>query len=189
MDRSGGARSERGSVILMAMFLAFFISALFICIELLRLSDLEDITNQIEDMQAYYCAEAGIEYAIWKSRYSQYRSICPPAAGAFWPATNAEVTVTENWTGEGGVAGCTDNGAFTSQGSFTIVVQTKKADPNYGYYHYFYVTSTGRNKKASDPGAFTRRVRAQIRRPRTPECGNPAGTYATYQQIRRWHEL
>lgn len=164
---------ERGSVILMALFLVFFISALMITVELLRLSDLETITNQVEDMQAYYCAEAGIEYAIWLSRYSQQG----PAA-AWWPSTGAAVV---NQTL--GPFSCTDNGTVTTGWRFTISVSNKKADPAIGYYHYFSVTSTGTTGVAGAAGVFTRRVRADIRRPILPTL------YETYQQIRRWREL
>lgn len=169
---------ERGAVILMALFLMLFISALMITVELLRLSDLEIITNQVEDMQAYYCAEAGIEYMIWRSR--TFQAITPP-----WPSTTAAKDNVQ-WPGPlaGGAFSCTDNGTVTTGWRFIIYYSNYKADPALGnWYHYFSVTSTGTTGVAGAAGVFTRRVSAEIRRPILPIL------YVTYQQVRRWREL
>jgi hypothetical protein len=172
------AGGEKGSVILLAIFLMFFISALMITVEMLRLSDTEDITNQIEDMQAYYCAEAGIEFTIWRSRNSQFN-----AAAAWYPSVSALANTTT------GPFACTDNGGvpgwWVNTGwTFTITVQNSKPDPARGYYHYYSVTSSGAT------GTFTRRVRADIRRPESPENNcEPGVDCRSYQQIRRWREL
>jgi len=159
-------RNENGSVVLMALFLVIFISILMITVELMRLSDLESVTNMIKDMEASYCAEAAIEYGLYTSRNN-------PA----WPSTAAAVDVTL------GPVDCAPGGPPPASNididtgwTFTLRVQNDKADPNFPLYNYVYFTGKG----ITD--VFTRRIRAEIRR--TNQSTTPR-----YYQIRRWQDL
>ncbi len=158
--------NENGSIVLMALFLVFFISILMITIELMRLSDLESVTNMIKDMEASYCAEAAIEYGLYTSRNNPaWPSIVLPvdmtlgpvdcAPGAPPPAS--DINIDTGWT-------------------FTLRVQNGKADSTYPIYNYIYFTGKG----ITD--VYTRRIRAEIRRT------NQSVTQR-YYQIRRWQDL
>ncbi|HOY62079.1 MAG: hypothetical protein BWY28_02890 [bacterium ADurb.Bin236] len=160
---------QSGSVILMTMFIIFFLAALMITVEMLRLSDLEDVTNQIEDMQAYYCAEAGIEYFLNLHRFNNN---VPPLNFA------ADVTLPQ--------LPCTSGGGFgNSTWTYQVRYYNSKAckrdlnangSPDSPYYNLLHVISTGRTTR------FTRRVRADIHRP-------SEGAYIDSVEIRRWREL
>ena len=151
---------EKGSVIIMAMFIIFFIAVLMITIEVMRLSDLETITNHIEDMQAYYCAEAGVEYGIWWTR------------GVAWPP----ITI---YTSAGPVTlTCVKSpGGFESTGwTYSTSLYTSKADSNANLYNLIHITGTGQTDR------FTRRVRAHVHR-------TAYGGTRRYREIRRWRDL
>lgn len=151
--------SQSGSVVLMAIFLVFFISVLMISLELLRLSDLEVITNHIKDMEAYYCAEAGIEYYIYRSRRP-----------GFFPAANAATAINE-----AAPSACITGSTRTYQVYFT----TTKADPNIRFYHKIHITSTGTTS------GYSRRVHANMRRNWiAPSVGS-----TDFIQINDWREL
>ncbi len=161
-DNSG----ERGSVILMAVFIIFFAGALMITLEMMRLSDLEIISNQIEDMEAYYCAESGLEYNIWRIR--AFPLFFPPRFNARYSNTFPQ-------------AACTSGAPVTTGWKYQVSMSTYKADTNANvrFYHYIDIISTGTTD------AYTRRVRAQVRR---IWSGFAINDYR-YIQIRRWREL
>lgn len=168
-DRSG---VQKGSIVLLAIFLALFIAALMITVELLRLSDTETVTNHIEDMQAYYCAEAGIEYEILILRNANANPTVR-AAGVACPSTTRLVD-------------CSNDRGFVDTGwYFRYTDQTDKADPNFTYCNLSIVTSTGCKGSFAGTactGTFKRSVRAEIRR--TNRSNN-----LRYVQILRWREL
>ena len=154
-------RSQRGSVVVMAIFLAFFVAVLMISLELLQLSDLETATNQIKDMEAYYCAEAGVETMIflWRVGFVGVPSTNPYSA-TFGPFT------------------CAFSGAATTR-TTTFDVWTSKADPNIDYYHYINIDSIGNTSN------YSRKVFTSLRR-----TWLVAGLPDTrYMQIVRWREL
>ncbi len=125
----------------MAVFIILFISALMITIEAMRLSDLEMITNHIEDLEAYYCAEAGAEYGIWWSRGSGLSITRQRQRG---PRTLA----------------CTNGGSITNTGwTFTTTYQTQRGDPNINLFNKIHILAIG------NTDAFTRRVEVQVHRP------------------------
>ena len=167
--------SERGSVVLMAVFLVFFISVLMITIEMMRLSDLEIITNHIEDMQAYYCAEAGIEYQIRKIRNDKAQ-----------PATAAPGVAcpTNPWPARDCILGNVGNGENPGWW-FKFEDRSEKADPNYIYCNYEYITSIGCKGAfvaGVCSGTFARSVRAVVKRTNQSKD-------LRYIQIIRWREL
>ena len=158
--------NERGSVILMAIFIIFFASALMITLEVLRLSDLEIISNQIEDMEAYYCAESGLEANIWRIR--TFPLFFPPRFNAAYNNTFAS-------------AACTSGAPVNTGWTYQVSMRTYKADPHVDvrFYHYIDIISTGTTD------AYSRRVRVQARR---IWRGKNIHSYR-FLQIRRWREL
>lgn len=166
------AKNQKGSVVLMAIFLVFFVTTLMITLELVRLSDLEIITGHIKEMEAYYCAEAGIEFYIYSYRRNTAllaREPALPPAAINPPAALCITTVPAT--------------TRTYQASIT----TTKADPNVSFYHYVHITSTGTT------GGFKRRVKVDYKRPwvadvRPPPPGPPT-TYLDFIQIFEWREL
>jgi Tfp pilus assembly protein PilX len=164
---------ERGAVALLAIFLVIFIAVLMITVELLRLSDTETISNHIEDTQAYYCAEAGIEYELLALR----------ALNANPPTRAAGVACPSNTTP---ALNCTNNKGFYNPGwQFKFVDKYEKIDPDFTYCNLAIITSTGCKGLFSGvtcTGAFTRRVRAEIKR-------SNRGNDLRYIQVVRWREL
>lgn len=163
---SGTESGERGSVILMAVFIVFFAGALMITLEMMRLSDLEIISNQIEDMEAHYCAESGLEFNIWRIR--AFPLFFPPRANA--PYSNTFPS-----------AACTSGAPVNTGWTYQVQMSTYKADTdaNVRFYHYIDIISTG------STDAYTRRVRVQARR---IWFGFALSDYR-FLQLRRWREL
>ncbi|HOX28360.1 MAG TPA: hypothetical protein PLQ76_04305 [bacterium] len=158
-------KGREGSIILMAVFIVIFIAALMITVEIMRLSDLEMVTNQIEEMQAYYCAESCVEYSIWQTRLNINS-----------PATNFSQTV--NFPSMNCVL-CVGGCSVTTGWTCSATVQNAKADSNplFTYYNILYITGTGQTTH------FTKQVRADVRRVIL------STTTPNYQQILRWREL
>ncbi|HOO56008.1 MAG TPA: pilus assembly PilX N-terminal domain-containing protein [bacterium] len=157
-------KAQKGSVILMAIFLVFFISVLMITVELMRLSDLEIVSNQIEDMQAYYCAEAGIEQMLWLIRSSSN------LVGG-WPSKMGSQNLTVQ-------SECNPDAIsdYDTDWNYIVNVSNGKMDPDYLYYNAVYIVSTGYTNR------FKRAVRAELRR--TIYSATPR-----YIQILRWCEV
>ncbi|MFA6450289.1 MAG: hypothetical protein WCX65_12520 [bacterium] len=164
--------NQSGSVVLMAVFLVFFISVLMITLELMRLSDIEIISNHIEDMQTYYCAEAGIEYEIRRIRNANAN-----------PATRAANVACPTTTRQND---CSDNrGSVNTGWTYRIQDKSFKADPNYTYCNYEIFTSIGCKGSfgaGGCSGQFARSVQAIIRR-------TNQSTNLRYIQVIRWREL
>jgi hypothetical protein len=165
-------KNERGSVVLMAVFLVFFISILMITVELIRLADTEALSNHIEDMQTYYCAEAGIEFQIRSIRNAntnpQTRAFgvgCPSTTISL-DCTNGKGTVDTGW-------------------KYKLQDKSDKADPNYTYCNYDYMTGIGCKGSfvsGNCSGQFSSSVRALVKR--TNQSSN-----LRLIQIIRWREL
>ena len=78
--------------------------------------------------------------------------------------------------GRGAGSGSGVGGVVTTGWTFQVRVRTDKADPNFRYYNYIYIDSTGQTD------AYTRRARAEVRR-------TVLGNTTRYRQILRWREL
>ncbi len=154
------SRQQSGSVILMAIFVVFFASVLMISLELFRLSDLESATSHIREMQAYYCAEAGVEHYIYVVR----------SLAAFPSLTAAQTSPLYASTA------CTSGGAYPSIGTYRVQVSNGLADSTMtDFYHYVHIKSYGTAYNT------TRVIQATLRR-------SWKGTPKDYQ-ILRWHDL
>jgi hypothetical protein len=165
-------KNESGAVVLMAVFLVFFISVLMITLELMRLSDVEIISNHIEDMQTYYCAEAGIEYEIRNIRNLNANPIVR-APGVACPSTTVQLDCSA------------DKGYVDTGWQFRIQDKAEKADRNYTYCNYAYLTGTGCKGTFGAGGCngqFSRSVRALVKR-------TNQSTDLRQLQIIRWREL
>ena len=162
-------KSESGSVALMAVFLVFFISILMITLELMRLSDIEIVTNHIENMQAYYCAEAGIEYEI---RGIRNAAADPPVA----PGCSSSTVQLD----------CSLNkGTINTGWTFKMTDISRRGDPNYSYCNYDYIQSLGCKGAfvaGACSGTFSTSVGALVKR-------TNQSTDLTYIQVIRWREL
>ena len=160
-------KSQAGAIALMAIFLVFFISALMITLEIMRRSDLEIVANQIRDLEAYYCAESGIE---------QFMNVLRT------DPTTLSFSAYDTDDGSGGWDPCIENKSkgveYKSDRYLKIFADNAKADPNYTYYHYITITSSGKSKD------YTRRVKITFRRPQYS-----VGNNLTHQFITRWREL
>jgi hypothetical protein len=161
--------SERGSVILLTIFIILFGAIILFALQLLHRSDLEIVTNQIRDLQAHYCAEAGIERSIERLRQVPG---WPPGS----PSTGASPI---NWGGsDGETPACTTESPNTSIGTYSVYIAESRMDSNFtACYNLLTITSVG------TAYGFTRRVRALIRR----TCVQTGGTY--YAQVLSWQEL
>jgi len=161
INRKDPNKSQRGSVVVMAIFLAFFIAILMITLEFLQLSDLEITTNQIKEMEAYYCAEAGVEMFIflWKSGFVGIPD------NAYFSANFGPFT-------------CAFSGAASTR-TTQFRAYNSRVDPNIPYYHRIHIDSTGNTE------GFSRKVYAHYRRvwlyPGQPD--------ERYFQVQRWREL
>lgn len=156
----------------MALFIILFGAAIFLGLEILHRSDLEAVTAQILELQAYYCAEAGVERAIYEARSNRN-----------WPTKNGTVT----WVGgEGDTPACTlqeGAGDPASHGTYTVSITRSQVDSNwanwcFNNYTLLTIDSTG----VIGGGRFTRRVRAKVRRSCFPANGS-------FTQILSWEEL
>ncbi|MEW6203637.1 MAG: hypothetical protein AB1546_16820, partial [bacterium] len=157
------------SVILLTIFIILFGAILFYALQLLHRSDLEIVTNQIRDLQAYYCAEAGIERAIERIRQVPN-----------WPAGNPNNGAAAiSWPGgDGATPDCTTDSPNSTIGTYTVYIEESRMDPSYtACYNKLTITSVG------TAYSFTRRIRAVLRR----TCVQTTGTY--YTQILSWEEI
>lgn len=162
-------RSRKGSVIVMTMFIIFFGAMLFFALELLHRSDLEIVTNQIQDLQALYCADAGIEHAIILLRRKKQFPEGNPNTG---------VNALKQWYGGGNPPHpCTAG----SSNTYTVYALEEKADSNYSKkrFNYFLFYSCG------TAGNFTRVVMAEVHR--TLDY-NDDDAQDNYVQILSWRE-
>lgn len=160
--------NQRGAIILVALFLVFLIAVLMISLGMLHRSDLEIVTNQIEDLTAFYCAEAGIERAHYFVRSQPNWPPGNPFNGTVWNKVN-----------------CVTNAGMDASGSkYTVQVSEYRADPNDNQiFHYVQVTSTG-----VSPKGYERTLRMVIRRSKVWQM-IPGAMVNYYGQINRYEEV
>ena len=147
-------RNQQGSTLLIALFLIFLIAVLMISLSMLHRSDLEIVSNQIDDLAAYYCAEAGIERTIYEIRKFAFAPNWPPGNN-----TAPGVTV---WNNEPCVTNTTQ-GMVDKSSTYTVVVVEDKADSSVpgNRYNYVWITSTG---ATAAPRTYQRTLRVLVRR-------------------------
>ncbi|MEW5945730.1 MAG: hypothetical protein AB1742_05990 [bacterium] len=162
---------QNGSVIVMTVFIILFGAMLFFALGLLHRSELEIVTNQIRDLQALYCAEAGVERAYYQIRLFT----------GWPPGINAPPGIDYSWPGEGVEPDCNQNKPiFDSGATYSTNITEDYIDPNYNAFrNLVIVRSTGRSR------GFTRRVEAYIRRARwRSDVGN-----FYYSQVLSWRDM
>lgn len=175
LPASGG---QRGAVIIVVIFLVVLIAVFMIGISLVHRSDLETVSNQIEDMQAYYCAEHGIERA--------YLKIIDKAK---WPTTG-EPENTTVWTDKPCYDSTDNVPPITDTGdTYTVQVSETRGDPNdtTGNYNFIWVTSSSTIHNSR----FKRSIRALFRRTKVVQNqgGAPMCPSCFYVQILLYQEL
>jgi hypothetical protein len=75
--------TQRGAILLLVVFLIFLTAMLMIYLSLMHGKDLEIAANQMEDLQALYCADVGIQRALYDIRKT--------AAQPNWPGGGRSV--------------------------------------------------------------------------------------------------
>ncbi len=154
--------TQRGAILLMVVFLIFLIAILMIYLSLLHRKDLEIVTNQMEDLQALYCADAGIQRAIYDIRKT--------AAQPNWPGGGRSV----NLDPYGGAQDCVTNipagpdaPGYDSLGTYSVRITENKANDDANkevpgaVYRYVMITSTAR---LNPPSNHQRSITALVRR-------------------------
>jgi len=167
-------KNQKGSVIILTAFIILFGAMLFYALELLHRSDLEIVTNQIRDLQALYCAEAGIERSINNIRtFTNWPNGLAVVNGIYtWPLPEGTTTPQCN----------ANTNLFASSATFQTNISETYIDPNYtDYRNLVIITSTG------TANGFTRRIYTHIRRARITSSG--LGGLYYYSQVLRWDDL
>ena len=160
--------NQHGAIILVALFLVFLIAVLSISLSMLHRSDLDTVTNQIEDLTAFYCAEAGIERAHYYVRSQPNWPPGNPYNGTPWDKQN-----------------CITNAGMVNAGSkYTVQISEYRADPNDNQiFHYVQITSTG-----VSPKGYERTLRVVIRRSKIWQM-IPGAMVNYFGQINRYEEV
>jgi hypothetical protein len=167
-------RNSRGSVIVLAVFVVLFMGLLLFSVEVLHRSEFEDISNQVNEMRAYYCAEAGVERTISRLMFFNNN---PAGSGII------------NWGGgQGTTPECNLNSTMTVDGTnqpiwyykTSIFRMPSDPDVNWGVNNLIYLYSTG---YAGYANGFQRTIEVVLRRSNRTQLN---GDYFT--QVFRWHE-